>query len=69
MGRGIAGLDKMYHIVFIAALIILAVMLMLCSCHHRPADCRQDRLGQYDGNDRNGDDCDSRTDAGGRLSG
>ena len=30
MGRGIAGLDKMYHIVFIAALIFLAVMLMLC---------------------------------------
>ena len=30
MGRGIAGLDKMYHIVFIAALIVLAVMLMLC---------------------------------------
>ena len=30
MGRGIAGLDKMYHIVFIASLIFLAVMLMLC---------------------------------------
>ena len=30
MGRGIAGLDKMYHIVCIAALIFLAVMLMLC---------------------------------------
>ena len=30
MGRGIAGLDKMYHIVFISALIFLAVMLMLC---------------------------------------
>ena len=30
MGRGIAGLDKMYHIVVSAALKLLAVMLMIC---------------------------------------
>lgn len=30
MGKGIAGLEQAYHIFFMAVLIVLAVMLMLC---------------------------------------
>ena len=30
MRKGINGLDQMYHIVFVAALIFLAIMLVLC---------------------------------------
>lgn len=30
MGKGIAGLESAYHIVFVAILIFLAILLMLC---------------------------------------
>ena len=30
MGKGIAGLDTAYHVLFVAALIFLAIMVVLC---------------------------------------
>lgn len=30
MGKGIAGLDTVYHVLFVAALIFLAIMVVLC---------------------------------------
>lgn len=30
MGKGIQGLDQAYHILFVAALVFLAVMIILC---------------------------------------
>ena len=30
MGKGIAGLDMAYHVLFVAALIFLAIMVVLC---------------------------------------
>ncbi|MCM1173764.1 MAG: monovalent cation/H+ antiporter complex subunit F [Blautia sp.] len=30
MGKGIPGLDRAYHILFIAALVVLAIMIILC---------------------------------------
>lgn len=30
MGKGIPGLDQAYHILFVAALVVLAIMIILC---------------------------------------
>lgn len=71
MGKGIVGLDQAYQAVFVAALIFLAVMLILCLVRAiiGPRDRGSHRFRQHDGYNGHGHHSNPDRDAAGRVSG